>query len=112
MPKARVQNRVVVAQGFKEEYQAAKASNSDIQGNLTIFNKYKREVPPKALPAEMKDHKLSGRLKAYRECHLAPDVLLLYKSKGGTFKLLGICNHADLHGPKEKALAKKLKGRG
>jgi len=30
------------------------------------------------LPAKYQDHKLSGKWKGYRECHLKPDALLIY----------------------------------
>ena len=33
----------------------------------------------KALPAMYRDHALTGNLKQYRECHLAPDILLIYQ---------------------------------
>ncbi len=33
----------------------------------------------KSLPEDYKDHKLTGNLKHHRECHLAPDVLLIYR---------------------------------
>ncbi len=44
------------------------------------------------------------------ECHLDDDVLLIYKPMpGGAIKLLRVCTHADLKGPKAKVLAKQLK---
>ena len=30
------------------------------------------------LPIKYKDHKLQGELDGYRECHIRPDILLLY----------------------------------
>ena len=33
------------------------------------------------LPARYKDHALKGDLKAFRECHIAPDWLLVYTYK-------------------------------
>ena len=35
-----------------------------------------REEP---LPEKYKDHSLSGNYSGYRECHIAPDWLLIYK---------------------------------
>ena len=32
-----------------------------------------------ALPEKYKDHKLSGNYASYRECHIEPDWLLIYK---------------------------------
>ena len=77
---------------------------------MTTFNHCKRAVPPQPLPAKMKDHKLDGPLMGYMECHLDHDVLLIYKPmENGAIKLLRVCDHADLKGPKAKALAKRLK---
>ena len=33
------------------------------------------------LPTKNKDHLLTGNWKGYRECHLSPDWLLIYKSE-------------------------------
>lgn len=33
----------------------------------------------KTLPEEYKDHSLSGKYSGYRECHIQPDWLLIYK---------------------------------
>jgi mRNA-degrading endonuclease YafQ of YafQ-DinJ toxin-antitoxin module len=44
------------------------------------------------------------------ECHLDNDALLIYKPlPNGAIKLFRICEHADLKGPKAKALAKGFK---
>jgi mRNA-degrading endonuclease YafQ of YafQ-DinJ toxin-antitoxin module len=58
----------------------------------------------------MKDHKLDGALKGYYDCHLDDDVILIYKPLGkGAYKLITVCDHSDLRGPKAKVLAGKLK---
>ncbi len=31
------------------------------------------------LPSEYRDHKLTGNLKDFRECHIKPDLLLVYR---------------------------------
>lgn len=77
---------------------------------MTTFDRCKRAVPLESLPAKMKDHKLDGSFKGYMECHLDNDVLLIYKPlPNGAIKLFRICDHADLKGPKAKALAKRFK---
>jgi mRNA interferase YafQ len=52
------------------------------------------------LEKERKDHQLTGNLNNYRECHLAPDILLVYKIDNGilVLTLVGIGNHAQLFG--------------
>ncbi len=44
------------------------------------------------------DHKLTGNLKNFRECHLAPDILLMYQIDDGilVLTLVSIGNHAQL----------------
>ena len=51
-----------------------------------------------ALSEKYKDHKLTGNLKNFRECHLAPDILLLYQIDDGILilTLVSIGNHAQL----------------
>lgn len=76
---------------------------------MTTFDRCKRANVPEPLPAKMNDHKLDGPFRQYMECHLDDDVLLIYKPlRQGVCKLLRVCNHSDLKGPKGKALAKQL----
>ena len=48
------------------------------------------------LPEKYHDHILQGS--HYRECHIEPDWLLLYKIEGDTLFLAGTGSHADLFG--------------
>ena len=50
------------------------------------------------LDRKYKDHKLSGKMKNFRECHLAPDILLLYEIDGGNLilTLVSIGNHSQI----------------
>lgn len=52
----------------------------------------------KKLKKARKDHQLTGNLKDFRECHLAPDILLLYQIDDGilVLTLVSIGNHAQL----------------
>lgn len=52
----------------------------------------------KSLPKDFKDHKLAGNLKYHRECHLAPDILLIYKTEDRylILTLVNIGNHSQL----------------
>jgi mRNA interferase YafQ len=50
----------------------------------------------KKLPEKYKDHDLSGNFVEYRECHVKPDVLLIYKSNEKLLYLYRIGSHSDL----------------
>lgn len=51
---------------------------------------------PDTLPPQNKDHALSGNYINYRECHLAPDWLLIYRYEEKTLQLYRTGTHADL----------------
>ncbi|HUY80434.1 MAG TPA: type II toxin-antitoxin system YafQ family toxin [Acidobacteriaceae bacterium] len=50
----------------------------------------------KALPARYKDHPLSGEWKHFRDCHIEPDWLLLYKIENDELYLVRTGTHSDL----------------
>ena len=50
----------------------------------------------KKLPQKNKDHALSGNYHGYRECHIKPDVLLVYKYDEAFFYLARIGSHSEL----------------
>jgi addiction module RelE/StbE family toxin len=97
-----------LAPGFKESWKKFKSDALDEA--MKAFNDCKRSSPATALPRGMKDHKLSGPLKDFRECHLDGNILLIYKPlSGGAIKLMRVCDHDDIKGPKGQALALALK---
>jgi mRNA-degrading endonuclease YafQ of YafQ-DinJ toxin-antitoxin module len=99
-----------IAPEFKDSWKKYGKGNKDIIEAMTEFNRCKRSIPPIQLPGKMKDHKLGGPLNEYMECHLANDVLLIYRPLGnGAYKLLKVYTHADLKGPKAKKLSAQLK---
>jgi len=51
------------------------------------------------LPAANRDHALSGDWMSYRECHVRPDLLLIYrKPDADTLHLARLGSHSDLFG--------------
>ena len=53
---------------------------------------------PAALPPQNRDHSLTGNWAGYKECHLAPDWLLVYKVLGNELRLARTGTHSDLFG--------------
>ena len=51
---------------------------------------------PETLPPKNKDHSLSGIYSGYRECHIEPDWLLIYRHEGNVLQLIRTGTHADL----------------
>jgi mRNA interferase YafQ len=51
----------------------------------------------KPLPEKHRDHALSGNWKGHRECHLKPDLLLIYKlPDGNTVRFVRMGSHTEL----------------
>lgn len=53
----------------------------------------------KPLEARHRDHELSGDWKSYRECHVKPNLLLIYrKPDENTLRLARLGSHGELFG--------------
>lgn len=48
------------------------------------------------LEAKYSDHLLTGNWRGHRECHLAPDWLLIYRVEGNILKLIRTGSHSEL----------------
>ncbi len=56
-------------------------------------------VLDKVLPFKLRDHDLIGRWCGHRECHIKPDVLLIYKRPDPKIlRLARLGSHSDLFG--------------
>lgn len=51
---------------------------------------------PDKLPEKNKDHNLTGDYIGFRECHIAPDWLLIYRYEGEYLELARTGTHSDL----------------
>lgn len=61
---------------FKRQYK--KLNQNDKQSAKAIINKLLNDEP---LEPKHKDHKLTGQYEGFRECHIKPDLLLIYKKR-------------------------------
>ena len=48
------------------------------------------------LPARYEDHQLSGDWKDFRDCHLKPDLILIYQKSGNALRLVRLGSHSEL----------------
>jgi mRNA interferase YafQ len=51
---------------------------------------------PENLQPKNKDHSLSGNYSEYRECHISPDWLLIYRYEDNELQLYRTGTHSDL----------------
>ena len=53
-------------------------------------------VNEQALDNKQRDHALTGNLTGFRDCHIEPDWLLIYRIESGTLHLERTGSHSDL----------------
>lgn len=53
-------------------------------------------INDKPLDEKYKDHQLKGNMKQYRECHVKPDLLLIYEVFDDYVKLIALDIHSNL----------------
>ncbi|MFC2304656.1 type II toxin-antitoxin system YafQ family toxin [Cardiobacterium hominis] len=50
------------------------------------------------IPKKYRDHALSGEWSGFRECHIKPDLLLIYETDEHTVQLVRLGSHSELFG--------------
>jgi mRNA interferase YafQ len=80
---------------FKKSFKKAKKRGKNTDKLVEILQILQEG---KNLPIKYKDHKLTGNYKNYKECHIEPDWLLIYKIEDNILKLADTGSHADLFG--------------
>jgi len=78
---------------FKKDYKQIKKQNKDLTKLQTLIEKL---VNRETLEAKYKDHGLAGSLKGYRDCHIEPDWLIIYKIAHDTLILERTGSHSEL----------------
>jgi mRNA interferase YafQ len=87
-----VRNPVSGAQ-FRRDVKLAQKRGKEIAKLREVILLLIEESP---LPARCKDHPLGGDWKHYRDCHIEPDWLLIYKIDGDDLHLVRTGTHSDL----------------
>ena len=88
-----IRYRLFKTNTFKRSYKKKRLSDEeelayiDVAYNLLCANK---------LVEKYKDHQLVGQMKDFRECHIKPDLLLIYMIEDETLKLVDIGSHSEL----------------
>ena len=78
---------------FKKDFKRIQKQNKDIEKVKILIEELSQK---KTLKEHSQDHSLSGKWKNYRECHIAPDWLLIYKKTSDTLILVRTGSHAEL----------------
>ncbi len=85
---------------FKKDYKRLKASPRHRQDlDKLVSTLLTLLATDEILPESDRDHALIGQWPGYRECHIKPDLLLIYrKPDADTLRLARLGSHSDLFG--------------
>ena len=78
---------------FKKDYKKVQKQNNDIEKLISLIEK---PLSKEKLDPQFRDHPLSGEWKKYRECHIGPDWLLIYKIDSQYLILARTGSHSEL----------------
>jgi mRNA interferase YafQ len=85
---------------FKRDYQRTKATprhRKDVDSLVSTV--VELLLSDRVLPESNRDHALSGDWAGYRECHVKPDLLLIYrKVDARILRLARLGSHSELFG--------------
>ena len=84
---------IVYTTQFKKDYKRVKKQHKDINDLRIVIEKLSRR---EKLDVRSRDHKLFGRWDKYRECHISPDWLLIYRIADDDLILVRTGSHSDL----------------
>ena len=89
--------KVIWTSQFKKDYKRLIKQNVDIAQLDETIRELAKQSP---LPKSQRDHSLTGEWSGYRECHIQPDWVLIYRVVEDELilVLVRIGSHADLFG--------------
>jgi mRNA interferase YafQ len=80
---------------FKRDYKRMKRQGADLTKLMDVIQQLATGEP---LEQRYLDHRLQGNWRGYRECHIEPDWLLIYKTEDNILRLGRTGSHSDLFG--------------
>ena len=84
---------IIYTTQFKRDYKKINKQNKD-PNNLKVL--IEKLVSGEKLEPTYKDHQLTNKFKGYRDCHVEPDWLLIYKKTVDTLILERTGSHSEL----------------
>ncbi len=79
---------------FRRDLKRERKTDPSVEGLLKTVITSLQEG--KTLPEKMKDHPLSGDWKDHRDCHVKPDLILIYRVNDEVVTLVRLGSHSEL----------------
>jgi mRNA interferase YafQ len=82
---------------FRRDYKREKAGRHSSRLDAELLEAVTMLAEDKPLPRRYFDHPLSGELSDYRDCHIRPDLILIYrKPDDESLELVRLGSHSEL----------------
>jgi mRNA interferase YafQ len=82
---------------FKRDYRRERKGRHGATLDGILLDVLEQLVTDAPLPTACRDHPLSGNWSGFRDCHLKPDLLLIYeKPDARTLRLVRLGSHSEL----------------
>ena len=84
---------------FKRDFKREKSGQHKRDLESLVFTTISLLAEDKPLPEKNRDHALGGEWRDHRECHVKPDLLLIYrKPNPEVLQLVRLGSHSELFG--------------
>lgn len=82
---------------FKKDYKKASKKFSPLELDSRLREAIECLVLGRQLPPRFRDHQLKADWKGFRDCHIFPDLVLIYQLQGDSLvRLVRLGSHSDL----------------
>jgi mRNA interferase YafQ len=81
---------------FKRDYKREKRGRHARTLDTILRTIVRALSEDRSLGAKYRDHNLGGQWGGYRDCHLKPDLLLIYEKKEGVLRLIRLGSHVEI----------------
>lgn len=88
-----IKYRLFKTNSFKRSYKKQRLTDEEDLAYIDVVYNLLCDVK---LEDKYKDHQLKGNMKDFRECHIKPDLLLVYMTEDNVLKLVDIGSHSEL----------------
>jgi mRNA interferase YafQ len=91
--------RIERTNAFRRDYKREKSGCYRLELEAVLILAVSLLADDKPLPERNRDHALGGEWRDHRECHLKPDLLLIYrKTDAEVLQLVRLGSHSELFG--------------
>ncbi len=88
-----IKYRLFKTNSFKRSYKKLRLTDEEDLAYIEVVYNLLCNIK---LVEKYKDHQLLGSMKEFRECHVKPDLLLIYMIENDVLKLVDIGSHSEL----------------